>query len=778
MIDKRLLWGILAIALLVPLLGSSQMVLVGRDLHNFLSGLQGGSAEEFYHVNLSEHTELTDWVDDAILYDNGNISIPGNMSAEYFLGQPLAGSIGSGIINSSSNILDCGCINVSDDGVLNATYPAVIARIWNYGNVGYCIIPSDTVTVVDNQHSVYYVNNACGVAVTTWSNYFGRDINPADYARIFDVYAIDGDIEVLKGSSVIGLVDRKTMWNNVNCGKGGHLAICDGFDVQENAFPELNQTAGNFMYVNTVHTSVARESAVNGIHIVTHSGGDWTHLNQSGLNLTHCDDDTDHVACSDNKYRRHVVYSIGFDAEHTTVHQLAPLDGETYANVADCLNIDETPLSFTLPAIDGGVAVVHHVYCGRRDDADWTGGWIDIRVSSVGFGAAVDTSIFVTIDGTTPLNAPWNAGYAITSPWFNGLLNCSNIMGATTDLCTIEDTDTNCSVSGSCPTVVYADGSVPLSDNWPVGGYNITGVDTLNATTLNQDGVSVWDHGGGIPYSNVSFADQGLNQADSPTHAGMSVDNINIDGSIIKNTAAADAQLFGQNQTTLGVGISTRAGGPSLTLIGNPNLWVYPATDNYCTLIAVPKGSPARRGEFVAFGTDFIADSTNYAFAKFTHDGAKAVISTAKGGTGVAGDLQLFGQGQTTRGIAVSDDGSHPSIKTVGANTNLDLQPISGLTYVDSYLVFRGTTGTQPAQSIGMNDSAALLIRGGDGGTRIEDSLGSGITIAFGGDVTLDEDVTIWGAIIAKSITGTGGNEGTAVCFDANDHLCVCGSCA
>ena len=804
--NKRVLWGALAVALLVPLFGSSQVVLVGQDLHNFLSGLQGGSSEEFYHVNLSEHTEITEWIDDVILLDGGNLTTPGNISVGgYFFGQPLAGSIGSGIINSSSNLLECGCINATDDGVLNVTYPAVTARVWNYGEVIYCDMPSDTVTATDDQHSVYYVNDACEIAVSTWDTYFGQNINPADYARIFDVYAIDGDIEVLKGSAVIGLVDRKTKWNNVNCGAGGHLSICDGIDVQENAFPQINQTSGNYMYVNTVHISSERDSAVNGIHIVTHVGGDWTHLNQSGLNLTHCDDDTDHVACSDNKYRRHVIYSIGFDEAHTTIHQLAPLDGESYANIGDCLDVDATPLSYTLPAVDGGVAIVHHVYCGRRDDTGWTGGWIDIRVGGGNLGATPDTSIFLTTDGTRPLTANWTAEYAIASPWFNGLLNCSNITGATSDLCTIEDantiwglneyylynnsdsldfnetllnatiaalsdvdTDTNCTAAGSCPTILYADGSVPLAENWPVGGFNVSGVDALNATTLNQGGVSVWDHDGGIPFSNTSFADQDLNQADSPTYAGMSVDNINIDGNIISSAGNIDFQPSGDTDDYLRLETDA-AGRVQFRTVGAVELFFRSDRGNENSIFYVmPKGS-GTGGWFKAYGTDYIGDTTNWGRLDVGHDAANGIISTANGGSGVAGDVHIFGQGQTARGIAISDDGSHPSIKTVGANTNLKLDPISGWVNVDSTLLFIGNKSIILPQSIGMSTDNVLLVAGGSNGV----SIGLSSEGVMGPGIQIDSN-----AHVRISYLDTGVNEGTPLCVSGNNVLCICGECA
>jgi len=47
----------------------------GEIVHNSLSGLQGGTAGEYYHLTAAEHTELTAWLDDVTLSDGGAVDL-------------------------------------------------------------------------------------------------------------------------------------------------------------------------------------------------------------------------------------------------------------------------------------------------------------------------------------------------------------------------------------------------------------------------------------------------------------------------------------------------------------------------------------------------------------------------------------------------------------------------------------------------------------------------------------------------------------------------------
>jgi hypothetical protein len=39
--------------------------------HNLLPGLQGGAVDEYYHLTDADYTELTEWLDNVTLGDNG-----------------------------------------------------------------------------------------------------------------------------------------------------------------------------------------------------------------------------------------------------------------------------------------------------------------------------------------------------------------------------------------------------------------------------------------------------------------------------------------------------------------------------------------------------------------------------------------------------------------------------------------------------------------------------------------------------------------------------------
>ena len=44
--------------------------------HNFLAGLQGGDTDEYYHLDLADYTELSEWLDDVVLGSGGITRVP------------------------------------------------------------------------------------------------------------------------------------------------------------------------------------------------------------------------------------------------------------------------------------------------------------------------------------------------------------------------------------------------------------------------------------------------------------------------------------------------------------------------------------------------------------------------------------------------------------------------------------------------------------------------------------------------------------------------------
>ena len=87
----------------------------------------------------------------------------------------------------------------------------------------------------------------------------------------------------------------------------------------------------------------AKQASVDGIYVTVASDG--SHTAETGLNLSACDGGAGPVVCSNNQYRRYVIYTLGFGVIGTKVHQLAPIDSESHVNIGDCLDIDETPIS-------------------------------------------------------------------------------------------------------------------------------------------------------------------------------------------------------------------------------------------------------------------------------------------------------------------------------------------------------------------------------------------------------------------------------------------------
>jgi len=526
---------------------------------------------------------------------NGALNVSGNITGEnittrgYFEGQPIDGSIGSGILNASKLKTHCGCINASNEGGLDVKYPDMEIRIWNYGESIHCTITEDTITVPDESHQVYYVNSTCDIANVTWTTYFEQDLNPPNFVRIFDVFTAEGIIELIKGGSVLGLDSKKSTWSNVNCGGGGHLAVCDGIDVEENTFPEINQTLGHYDYIKTIVTSQKRTSTYQGIHLVHHIGGDWTHSNNTALNLTSCDDGTDLIDCSDNKVRRYIVYSIGWGA-NTKIHQLAPLDTETYLNLGDCVDLESNPQSQIIPSQEDGVAVIHHIFCAKRDSDEWSdGAWVDIRSNGGGAGASPDLSIFLTTDGTRSLTGNWNAGvWNITANTFYGLWNNSVLYYLSTEI--VSMINGNFSLLTSSAEANYSDLHNSIVENrteseaWintsilqnrseiesdtfgaDEGNYSLI-VGTIEANkTLTDENLSRLQSG------KQGIIDQNLNTTDSITFGNLTISG----NTLIKGNLTVIGNTSIQNITQVNVNVTNSIELNGTTILDWRNLDVF-----------------------------------------------------------------------------------------------------------------------------------------------------------------------------------------------------------
>ena len=461
--------------------------------------------------------------------------ITGNLTVDGFIRSlTIDGTTGSGVIWAESLDKDSN-VNVTFSG-LDVTYPDMVTRlVKGLGVVTYCNITSDTVTIQNDIHYVFYVDDTCTVRNTTFSEYILTDLNPGGLIDLFTVFAAGGEVDVIKGTTVDF---RERITSKESFVRLNHLRTVSGMNLNFNTvFPELYQNTGEYLYVRDVVSTTAQNSTTDGLHQVGHSGGNWVHVLQTKLNLTYCDDGTDFVVCPTNVFRRYLIYTIGYtDGTDTTeVHVLAPpTTSMTYANIGTCLDIVNSPITYSLQSSEQYVAVPTYMYCGKRDDAAWQNGWIDIRNGIMGGGAIPDTSNFLTkdTDFAGDVSGTYDATVVADS---SHLHDCANITGATSDLCTLIDTDTNLTDADilafgynhttdltSYYNNKYADISV-TGDNtsWNESLANIlyraeawdnfTGIpvatpsdgDTTHLSTADQ----IFDYIAGLSYSTVAYVD-------------------------------------------------------------------------------------------------------------------------------------------------------------------------------------------------------------------------------------------------------------------------------
>ncbi len=381
----------------------------------------------------------SDFVNSSEGLERGNLTV-----LEYFKGQPLDGALDSGVIEADELDGDANVNLTHTDGTLNIIYPNMIVRlVTTSGVVKYCNIVGTTVSVTNNQHSVYYVDNNCAVQETTIANYIATDLSPGGITEIFNAMAHSGDIEVHQGAPIqskINIKLRKSSFNVAN------LRTVSGLGIITEGFSNFTIQAGEYIYINdVVDTTIQNMTAGSTFEVVYRDGGTWHYdeyedETQTGLNLTSCDDGTDVVTCSNpSKYRRYLIFITGYDIDDdkTEVHQRLADEDTTYANIGGCLNTEVNPITFSLPDLYTYTAVPLYMYCGKAVDTVWTEHFIDLRALQVGTAASdIDTSIFLTEDGTRPLTGNWNAGAfnitttdSVSAYKFWGLFNWTTLSG-------------------------------------------------------------------------------------------------------------------------------------------------------------------------------------------------------------------------------------------------------------------------------------------------------------------------------------------------------------
>lgn len=342
-----------------------------------------------------------------------NIDVGGNATIEgYIFGQPVKGYLGSGII-WAEEVDENGNLNVSNPSGLTVNYPGFVMRLVKTDNTEkYCNISSGSVNVPDETHSVYYVDNDCNIQHAPIQNYITTHLSPGGIADFFNVISHSGNIEVLAGS---GLMNKEDIKIRKNTFKLSNLDVISGMGIIQEDFPKISVTSGEYTYINEVFTTSSQNtSAGDIIELVYRQGGNWQYSDQTGLNLTWCDDGTNSAECSNpTKYRRYYIGILGRNdsVDTTELHQLAASETETYPNLASCLDISANPVSFDLPSNYEYGFVLLYAYCGRANDNDWSGSFIDLRTTSTEVATGIpDLSIFLTRDGTRTLTNNWDVG--------------------------------------------------------------------------------------------------------------------------------------------------------------------------------------------------------------------------------------------------------------------------------------------------------------------------------------------------------------------------------
>lgn len=347
----------------------------------------------------------------------GNTNVVGNITTEeYYFGQPIRGAVQTGLIYalelSSTNTLNVTHDHTNSPGNItytNGTYRIVVNEVEKY-----CKIVSATVTPPDNATSIYYIDDNCAVQRTTWLDY-------KTTSKLFSPWFI----ALVKHSGVIEFHYETTLLRELTRKDDNiyftfeSLRIEQGFAFTEQEYSNFTIGSGSYQFVRDISTTTEQNTSDGDeVEVTAYAGGNSVFKDISGLDLTNCDNGTGFVACATTtKYRRTLIGIVGqqINGDDTSkIHQIIPLDSETFNNIGDCQNLVDTPLSdsFTKPSFYAPVFVNLYMYCYQPNDVDWDGVFIDLRFASGGGtgGASIDTSQFVLRDGTTALTDNWDVG--------------------------------------------------------------------------------------------------------------------------------------------------------------------------------------------------------------------------------------------------------------------------------------------------------------------------------------------------------------------------------
>ena len=336
---------------------------------------------------------------------NKNLNVTGNVTSDYFYGQPIEGGIDNGIIQADE-IDSSGNLNISHFAGLNISYPNMTVRLVSTitGEEIYCNLPKTNVIVPDNAHTAYYVDTNCVVQNIPLSSFVDATLNNPGNAPIFHVMSHSGQIEIHQG---LPILNRAYLRSRILAFKTINLDVISGLSFVEEGNLNFTINLGEYVFVDSaVETTIQNLSDDAILEVFYRDGGvyqynDYSGSTQTGMNLTSCEDASqDLVECSlPTRYRRYFLFLTGYinGDDDTELHQRLARNDITYANLADCVNTVDNPLVYELPDIYTFTAVPLFAYCGQGTDTTFDGSFIDLRTVQSGLaGSDIDTSIFLT----------------------------------------------------------------------------------------------------------------------------------------------------------------------------------------------------------------------------------------------------------------------------------------------------------------------------------------------------------------------------------------------
>jgi len=468
-----------------------------------------------YTSNLSASVNITlsnvAFINESNNFTENQIISANLTTSEYYFGQPITGSLDSGIIQADE-IDNNGNLNITHNTGLNISYPNFKVRLVSSitGVEVYCDIKTDSILVPDNTHTAYYIDTNCALQNIPVKTFVDASLNNAGNVPVFHAMSHSGEIEVHQG---LPIQNRIFLRSRVLSFKTINLDVVSGLGIIEEGGLNFTINSGEFVFIDQ-EVDTTNQNLSNGsiLEIFYRDGGtylydEYSGDTQTGFNLTSCEDASqDIVECSSpTKYRRYFIFLTGYlnGDDDTEIHQRLARDDVYYNNIGDCLNIVDNPLTYDLPDIYTFTAVPLYAYCGQAGDTSFDGSFIDLRtVKSGSAGSDIDTSIFLTRDGSRTLTNDWNAGvYNISldgsgdGGWFQGLFNftAGGFFSWTGALLNIDTTKLNATITEIVQNDFQSSFDLNISavDHTVYGDFNTT--DFQSAFNLNLTQVAVED---------------------------------------------------------------------------------------------------------------------------------------------------------------------------------------------------------------------------------------------------------------------------------------------